>query len=280
MSGSDTWGIDGTTFLLLYGALCAATAVTIWLARRTMLNTGAGFAGTPELDAYEMALLNDGPQLAITTVATKLHGEHVLGSDEGTTIVAKTPPEEPCEIEREVYDAIQRTNGMSSDVLRRTLENCASIRSMQARLTDAGLLLEPGRRLGVRALCVLALPVLMLGAARVFAGWENDQPILFIAIATFVVGACTLNLAKRRTWATARGNALLAEQRERTNPDAAGLGSPEFPLAIALFGAGVLWLAAPQIASAWSVPRDAGAAGNGGSGGCGGGCGGCGGCGG
>jgi uncharacterized protein (TIGR04222 family) len=278
MSGSDTWGIDGTTFLVLYAALCGATAVVIWLLRRALLNTGASGAGNQELDAYELAMLNDGPQLAITTVATKLHGEHVLGSDVGTTIVAKTPPEDPCEIEREVYDAIQRTNGMSSDVLRRTLEDCESIRGMQARLTDAGLLLEPGRRLGVRALCVLALPVLMLGSARTFAGWENDQPILFIAIATFAVGGCTLNLAKRQTWATARGNAVLAEQRERTSPDGAGLGSPEFPLAIALFGTGVLWLAAPQLASAWSVPRDAGASGSGGGGG--GGCGGCGGCGG
>ena len=107
---------------------------------------------------------------------------------------------------REAYDAVQRTNGMSSDVLRRTLEDCASIRAMQAKLTDAGLLLEPGRRFSIRALWVLAL--------------------------------------------------------------------------LALFGAGVLWLAAPARASAWSVPRDAGAAGNGRSGGCGGGCGGCGGCGG
>lgn len=290
MSGSDTWGIDGTSFLLLYAALGVATAVAIWLVRRRLLNASAGVRGTPELDAYELAMLNGGPQLAVTTVAAKLHGEGALGSQAGSqVIVAKARPADATDLEHEVYGEIERTDGMSADMLRRRVEDSAGIRAMATRLTGAGLLLDDGRRSMVRSLWLLALPLLALGAARSYAGYENGKSIGFIVIATIAVGTVTLGYAKKRPWATARGTELLDAQRGRLpNLERTAIG-PQIPLGVALFGTGVLWLAAPEIATAWSVPRDMGSvagSGSGGSGsgsgggsscgggGCGGGCGG------
>lgn len=259
MSASDTWSIDGTSFLLLYAALGVATAVVIWLVRRHLLGMSTRAPGTPDLDAYELAMLNGGPQLAVTTVAAKLHGEGALGSQAGSqVIVARTRPADAGDLEHEVYDEIERTNGMSANVLRRRLEDSAGIRAMVAKLTGAGLLLDDGRRSMVRSAWLLALPLLALGAARSYAGYENGKSIGFIVVATIAVGTATLGYARKRPWATARGTELLDAQRGRqSNLERTAIG-PQIPLGVALFGTGVLWLAAPEIASAWSVPRDMG----------------------
>jgi len=65
MSESYTWGISGSSFLWLYVALCVATAVTIWLLRRSLLNTGDGLL----LDDTRRALVNSLWLLALPVLA-------------------------------------------------------------------------------------------------------------------------------------------------------------------------------------------------------------------
>ncbi|MDX6682274.1 MAG: hypothetical protein QOG94_2313 [Solirubrobacteraceae bacterium] len=279
MSESYTWGISGPSFLWLYAGLCVATAVAIWLLRRRLLNAGDAPAATPAPGIYEIALLNGGPQLAIAAAATKLHDEGSLASGpKSKTIVAATRPAGNDELEHEVYGAVERTSGMSGRALRRQLEDCDTIRRMAARLVEAGLLLDDERRSRVNALWLLALPLLALGIARAVAGAQGDHPIAYLVIALVAVAVCAVRFAFVRTRVTARGQQLLDNHRGgRKRPAHTPIGA-EIPLAVALFGTGVLWEADPAIASAWSVPREhtwTGGAGSGG--GCGGGGGGCGG---
>ena len=287
MGETYTWGISGTSFLWLYVGLALVTALAIWLLRRGLLNAGAGTPSPAALDVYELALLNGGPVLAITTAAAKLHNEGALGSRAGSkTIFAVARPAAATDLEHEVYSAVERTNGISGRILRRQLEDCATIRAMASRLTDAGLLLEDGRRALVNSLWLLAVPLVLLGIARVIAGVQNDRPVLYVVIATGAVAWATLRFAFKRARATARGaERLNSERGGRTSPARTPVGA-ELPLAVALFGTGVLWAADPSLASAWAVPRDhawASSSGSGsgggscGGGGCGGGCGGCGG---
>jgi uncharacterized protein (TIGR04222 family) len=272
LSESSTWGISGTSFLWLYAALCVATAVAIWLLRRRLLNAGEGAAGAPVPDVYDIAMLNGGPQLAITAAAAKLHNEGALASGaKAGTIAAVARPAGADELEHEVYSAVERTGGMSGRALRRQLEDCETIRRMTTRLVDDGLLLDARRRSLVNALWLLALPLVGLGIARAAAGVQNDHPITYLAIALVAIAACTVRFAVVRTRATARGRQLLDGQRGgRKSPVHAPVGA-ELPLAVALYGSGVLWAADPGIASAWSVPREHAWAGGGSGGGCGGG---------
>jgi uncharacterized protein (TIGR04222 family) len=285
MSDSNTWGISGPTFLWLYVGLCLITAVTVWLLRRRLLNAGTGAPGSPSLDVYELAMLNGGPQLAITTAATKLHSEGAVAPGaKPKTIVAATRPAAAGELEHEVYSAVERTNGISGRALRRELADCATIRAMTSRLTDAGLLLDERRRALVSSLWLAGLALLALGVARVVAGVQNDRPVLYLVIVLVAVGFATVRFAVVRTRATARGLEQLDNRRGGRRRIAHTPVGAEIPLAVALYGTGVLWAADPSIASAWAVPREhAWAGGSGSSGGYGGGgssCGGGGGCGG
>ncbi|MEY2515568.1 MAG: hypothetical protein QOJ89_2926 [bacterium] len=280
MDETYTWGISGPSFLWLYAGLCAVTAVAIWLLRRRLLNAGSGGPAPAALDVYELAMLNGGPALAITTAAAKLHSDGALGSGaDAKTIVAASRRAGATDLEHEVYSAVERTNGISGRVLRRQLEDCATLREMASRLTDAGLLLEDGRRALVDSLWLLAVPLVLLGVARAIAGVHNDRPVLYIVIMTFAVVWATARFAFKRARATARGQQRLDSERGgRTSVAHTPVGA-EIPLAVALFGSGVLWAADPAIASAWAVPREHAWAGGSGSSGGGSSCGG-GGCGG
>jgi uncharacterized protein (TIGR04222 family) len=287
MSDAYTWGISGTSFLWLYAGLCVVTVVAVWLLRRRLLSSGAGAPSAPSLDVYELALLNGGPQLAITSAAAKLHNEESLAAGpKPKTIVADSRPSGGDELEHEVYSAVERTSGISSRALRRELERCATINRMQTQLIEAGMLLDDRRRAIVNSLWLAGVALLALGIARVVAGIRNDRPVTYLVFMLLAVAWATLLFARRRTRATARGRELLDAQRGgRKTIGHAPVGA-EIPLAVALFGTGVLWMADPGIASAWAVPREHAWAGDsGGSGysatsGCGGGgCGG-GGCGG
>ena len=66
----------------------------------------------------------------------------------------------------------------------------------------------------------------------------------------------TVQHARRRRWATARGKDLLDAQRSERPGLRNRPAGPELPLAVALFGTGVLWVAAPEIATAYMTPRD------------------------
>jgi len=289
-----TWGLTGPAFLWLYAGLCVAVGLAIrWHWQRTL--GPRPHADSAELDAYRLAMLNGGPQLAITAAATRLHTDGVLcdGDDPRTLVLNGRLHSNADELEWAVFDAVQREPNIRTAALRRELEESEPVKRLASRLADSGLLLKPEIGSKLRRLWLLGAALVSLGGARIWAGIENDAAVGYLTILVIAVALATFWLASKRPWATARGHALVARQRT-SHRDLSTTGSgPQLPLAVALYGGGVLWAADPAIALAWNVPREntsggtgtssgggcgggwsGGGDGGGGGGGCGGGCGG------
>ena len=272
-----TWGLTGPAFLWLYAGLCVAVALAIrWHWQRTL--GPRPHAESAELDAYRLAMLNGGPQLAITAAATRLHTDGVLcdGDEPRTLVLNGRLHSNADELEWAVFDAVQREPNIRTAALRRELEDSEPVKRLTARLADAGLLVKPGVATKLRRLWLLGTALGVLGAARIWAGIENDAAVGYLTILVIVVVMATFWLARKRPWATARGHALVSRQRT-SNRDLSTTGSgPQLPLAVALYGGAVLWTADPAIALAWNVPRENASGGTGTSSGgpCGGGWGG------
>ncbi len=289
-----TWGLTGPTFLWMYGALCVAVAAAIAWQWRQALGSKPGVESA-QLDAYRLAMLNGGPQLAITAAATTLHTAGVLrdGDRPRTLVVDGRLDRDADELERAVFDVVWREPEIKTSALRRELERSEPVAGLASRLADVGLLMKPEVIARLRRLWVPGVALVVLGAARVWAGLDAGAPVAYLAIMVVAVACATVWLAFQRPWASARGRALLARRRTGRMDLISGGAGAELPLAVALFGGGALWAADPGIASAWGVPRESawdprrggcggtggGCAagmdgGGGGGGGCGGGCGG------
>ncbi len=183
MTASHVWGVGDATFLWCYGVLCALSLAGIWLRRRSLSNVRAGAARPLSCDAYELAMLNGGPQLAITIAAAELHrvGSLARGSS-GRLVRVRQRPDPVAdgtgELEDEVFDAVLRNPGASARTLRRELDGCAPIRRMSCTLTEAGLLLDDGRRAQVNRLWVWIVPLLVPGIARLTAVGGGDDAVI------------------------------------------------------------------------------------------------------
>src|SRR5204863_2953963 len=189
-----TWGISGPTFLWLYAAAFLVTACGVWLRRKGLLNAQDARApiGTP--DVYELAMLNGGPQLAITIAMAKLHrlGALVAGSGKKLRTAGRPKSEDITDLDHEVYDSVERSPGITARKLERELAGGPAVQALAAKLTDAGLLLDDATRAKVNWTWSWFLPVIVLGAARVVAGIQNERPVAFIVIAACAVAVVTI----------------------------------------------------------------------------------------
>jgi uncharacterized protein (TIGR04222 family) len=238
----------------------------------------------PDLGLYELATLGDGPSLAITSAAAQLHRDGRikagLGEDAGLEVAGELPADADV-IERAVYEIVRDTPGISGYELRRRAEQSLAVREMTDRLTRDGLLVERDTSAGlVRRILLIGGLLVLAGFVRIVAGALGGAPIAWLVVAVIVLTVVTLWAMGQVPVATRRGRAQLRRWRDaRADLERNPIGG-ECALAAALFGGAVLWLAAPDIASALGVEREATSSGGGGGGGGGGGCGGCGGCGG
>jgi uncharacterized protein (TIGR04222 family) len=284
MTASHVWGVGNTTFLWCYGALCALILAGIWLRRMSLLNVRDDTARPPSCDAYGLAMLNGGPQLAITIAAAELHrvGSLARGSSGKLVKVTQRPDrvaDGTGELEDEVFDAVLRNPGVSARTLRRELDGCAPIRRIASTLIQAGLLLDDRGRAQLNRLWVWTLPLLVLGIARLTAVGGDDEAATSLTVMLLALTAVAMWLAMQRPRATARGRRLLKTERAGHRTHGRMPSRTEIPAAVALYGAGVLWVADPGIAFAWDVPRERGTTWTGDAGGCGAGFGGAGSCG-
>lgn len=290
MATSHIWGMSSTTFMWAYVVLSALALAGVWLRRRSLLDGGAQTASPRPFDAYELAMLNGGPQLAMTIAAANLHRAGALtGGAKRTTMEVRQRPDRDAdgigELEEELFDAVQRNPGMPARTLRDEIAQCAPIRRVAATLTADGLLLDESRRRQLRRLALWLLPPIALGVAVTAIGADDGVLRAIVALALMLTAAAAW-LALQRPRATRQGRQLLDGERNGRKTLGRVPSQAEIPAAVALYGAGALWLADPSFAAMWAVPREhgeaAGAFGRGG-GGCGaaggGGCGG-GGCGG
>jgi uncharacterized protein (TIGR04222 family) len=263
MNGSHTWGISNASFLWFYGIACLLTLGGIWRRRRSLLNAGDCSARPERLDAYDLAMLNGGPQLVITIAAAKLHriGSLAHGTSGRAVEVRQRPgdaDDRAAALEREVYEAVLRNPGVCARSLRKELEACAPIQQLACALTQSGLLLDERTRARINRLWLWILPVPALGIARVVQGSANDAAVASTDVMLAALALATLWLAVQRRWATARGRRLLDTERGGRTTLGRVPSQEELPRALALYGAGALWAADPGIAFAWAVPRERG----------------------
>jgi uncharacterized protein (TIGR04222 family) len=272
LSSATTWGIDGPAFLWLYAGLAAvAGLIARWQWWAAMGPQGR--TEHAELDPTRLALLNGGPQLAITTVAASLHQDGVLraGEKRGTLVADGKLDSDVDELERAVFEAVLREPGITTAALRRQLQDTDAVTTLTTGLTDVGLLIKPDTIKRLRWLWRLGLVLAAFGGARIAAGLHNDAPVGYLTIMVLAVVWASVWLRFQRPWATARGRAVVTKQRlkRRSLLDRSSGGG--LPLEVALFGGAALWAADPSIASTLSVPRESGWFAGGGGGGSGGG---------
>jgi uncharacterized protein (TIGR04222 family) len=284
----STWGISGPTFLATYGSVCAVAALDVgrrWLA---LLGPAAppDNGELPDLGLYELAALGDGPQLAITSAAAQLHRDgritSSLAGGAGTLEAAGELDDSADPVERAVFEIVRAEPGIAAQAMRERAAQSDAVQAMVAELTQGQLLIEPDRAVALaRRILIVGAVLALAGIERMVAGALNGAPVLGLVVAVGGLAFAAVWAAGRVPVATRRGRAQLQRWRHahedlKRNP----IGG-ECALAAALFGGAVLWIAAPDIASALGVERESSSLGNGGGGGgCGGGCGGCGGCGG
>jgi uncharacterized protein (TIGR04222 family) len=256
---ATTWGITDPQFLWLYGVLCAVVAAAIWRVRRRLLGAPQHSNDpTPDIGLYKLAMLNGGPQLAITTAATKLHQDGVLteGIEPRTHVVAGKLDPDADPLERAVLESVRPEPGISTEVLRQELVDSDPIRWLASELRTAGLLLEDDAARRLRWLWLWGALVALIGGARIAAGLQNDAAIGYLTIVVAAVVAATVWLVRRRTTMTARGRDIVRAHREDREDLRRVPMAGESATAVALFGGGALWLADPGLASTLDVPRE------------------------
>lgn len=258
MTATTTWGITSAQFLTGYSVLCATAAIAIWWQWREAIGRGERGGDPPELGVYELALLGGGPQLAITSALTHLHGAKLLRvrRREGTLKVCGALDATADPVERAVFDAVRNVPGVSTTALRSELSGHEVLSSMSARLTEGGLMLAEEQAARLRRLWLLGALLVAVGVARIAAGLQNDAAVGWTVAIALVVAFATFLLLRWRPLATKRGlDALSRAQTEhehlRSRP-AAGEGA----MTVALFGGGALWLADPTMAWALGAPRE------------------------
>jgi uncharacterized protein (TIGR04222 family) len=280
MSTQPTWGISGPEFLWLYGALCVAATIWVVLWRRAAGGPVAPGAD-PDLGIHELAMLGDGPQLAITSAATQLMRDGALkrGASDGMLVTAGELAEDADPLERSVFETVARQPGTSVDAMRAEVVKSDVLRTMKAELVDAGLLLSDGAARLLRWRWLIGAALAAFGIARLWAGVDGDDPVGLLFVMVMIVCYSTQGVFHSRPVATRHGQAIVDRWRAECGDPKRHAVAGDRALTAALFGGAVLWFAEPEIASALGLPIEQQGGDGGGGGGCGGGCGG-GGCGG
>lgn len=296
MGRYETWGVSGSTFLVIY-VLLAAVALAVAVGIRRSLRAGRavspdGLQSRPE----DVAYLNGGQDLAVYAALSAMHVDGSIAtsgpSSVGIVRSAGAVPRQASGLQRAVHAAAARP------VPRRTLPAeprvAAALAEIRDRLERAGLILTADQRRSYRRPAFLMLAVLAFGVVRMVAGVSDGRPIGFLLFVLFLVAVTSVVLLVRAPVRTAAGDVALAEQRSRhtalspsMRPDWGAVGAGGAALSVGVFGVGALMAAQPAFAEELEAQKSAamggggvfsggdggggGGDGGGGGGGCGGG---------
>ncbi len=290
----ETWGISGPAFLAGYLLLAAVTWVVTTRRRRALAD---GPDHPAPRSPYDLAFLNGGPDLAVTSALTAMHLTGTVAPRRGEVQAVGRLGSGADALERAIHLAA------AAPVPRRRLPAARPVRTaldaMQERLVAGGLLLAEPRRRAVRAVGWWTAAVAGSGLVRLLADVADGRPVGLLAFALAGVAAVALVQLLHAPRRSRAGDRLLVRLRRENaalapdmRPDWVAYGPGPAATGVGLFGAGALWASDPALAEELALQRAStsgdggasfvggsdggggGADGGGGGGGCGGGCGG------
>jgi uncharacterized protein (TIGR04222 family) len=260
-AAGDTWGIPGPTFLKVY--LAAAALVVIGsVVHRTLVLRGSRTAGADQLGPQQVAYLNGGDQLAVWTAVGGLRGSGVIGvgPDRRLTTLSSMPAG-VTPLDQAVYNAAGKR--LPARELRRDEWVVRALEQLRDGLEQRGLALGPAQRAALRRGPFLIFALFMLGAFRLFAGFQNDRPVGYLAL-TLVPLLVAAVLLSRVPWRTrAADTALRGLRRQHTYlspasaPAYATYGAAGAAMGVALFGTASLWALDPGFAEQAEIQHQA-----------------------
>jgi uncharacterized protein (TIGR04222 family) len=243
----DSWGIDSTVFWWCWAiAFVPVVCAYLWAQRDTPPSpdsSGGGAGSAPPV--YELAYLNGGAHLAITAAAAKRH--------QAPDAVAED------EFERFLLGALRDAPGDTAvHDLRHRIAESQEMGRLDAKLMAAGDLRAP--RLAALEYWSFSagFTLMTLALVRQAAEAPIDLTTELVLDAMFVGAWLILLRGGNVHRLTPQGRSRV--ERARRIDSAGELRRPhahsDLPLAVALFGGGVLWHADPAFAAAWEIPRE------------------------
>jgi uncharacterized protein (TIGR04222 family) len=245
----------------------------------------------PDLDALMAALLAGGPGRAVGTAVADLSVRGLARVDmkTGTVHALGVLSAREGKLETLIHGNASGPGGIKWKGLRDTAKS--ALAPEMEKLRRLGLVLsEDAATRAWLASGAVVLVLLAVAGAKVFIGIERNRPVGFLLVLGGITFVLSLIFFARRPWRSRAGDFELSDlkiRHARLKRKPTSTGDPEFPLAVALFGAAVLpgdykrWFDRQNPASLSGGGSGCGSSGCGGGGcgggGCGGGCGGCGG---
>jgi len=262
----DTWGIPGPTFLICYlGAIIAVSILA--LVHRRIIAAGRA-TELNRLEPQQVAYLSGRDQLAVYTALGGLRAADVIGTGPDKTLLQTGPlPSGATPLDTAVYNAAGRH--IRAREVDRDQWVVRALQQLREGLETQGLAITAAQRRTARRWAIPAAALVVLGAARVVDGIQNDRPVGFLILSIFlaiILGVLTFAKASAvPTRAATRAIAGLRKQNQylspRQSPSYATYGASGAAMGVALFGAASLYSMDPAFAAEAEIQR-ANAAGN------------------
>lgn len=272
MGQNETWGISGSTFLVIYVLLAVVVAVVAVNIRRSLRAGRAVSADGLQSRPEDVAFLNGGPDLAVYAALSAMHVEGSIATS-GPSAVGIVRSVGVARQASALQNAIH--GAAARPVPRRTLPSeprvAGALAEIRDRLERAGLILTEEQRRSYRRPAFLMLAVLAFGVVRMIAGVSNGRPVGFLLFVLFLVAVTSVILLVRVPVRTAAGDVALAAQRSRhqalspaMRPDWGSVGAGAAALSVGVFGVGALMAAEPAFAEELQAQKSAAMGGGGG----------------
>ncbi|GAB4589786.1 TIGR04222 domain-containing membrane protein [Nocardia sp. IFM 10818] len=290
---ADTWGIPSQAFLWAY-ILAGFAAVSYGLIQRARIIRASGGPDRPDQPLYpiETAMLVDDRRPLLVGLA-QLREHRLIGPSGAPTGPRTLDQRTLDQLSRDLYARLYSSSDRKVTELTSAVKG--PVDALRITLRERGYLFTGAER---KALYLAAVPIfalLLIGGLRVYAGLESERAVVWLILAMVALLIFT-RVVVHAPRLTPRGRASLDDAQQRysylqpnNSPAYSAYGPGTVPLAVALFGAQVLWAVDPELADATNTVAgsDGGSSGSScssgggdgggsscGGGGCGGGCGG------
>lgn len=212
---TETWGLTGPQFLVLYLAGLVVSILVAVLAHRQVRRAGPATT-TGRLSPDDIAYLaGGGGQVVLAAVARMLERGMLRAARDGTITVTQVLPQHP--LDREIAAHLHRTGSGTSRLrwLRDRFQHHKLVNQVRNRLVSLGLVVSQRQQRTARLTGAFVFGLLfVIGVARYSAGQAAGKPtgyltalltinVLLIGLALWIRGG-RLTESGRRTLATIR----------------------------------------------------------------------------